>query len=52
MKKVYTAPLAEVVETGMEEMICQSFSVGKDYNESNMEILENAEADYVFEDLW
>ena len=53
MKTVYTAPRAEVVETETEEMICQSFRIGEDFDKSKgLEILENAEEDNVFEDLW
>ena len=50
MKKVYIMPLAEVVRTETEEMICQSIKTG-DYN-SNIEILENDDFENVFEDLW
>ena len=51
MKKVYIMPLAEVVKTETEEMICQSLPTKKSY-EDGIKLLENDDFENVFENLW
>lgn len=51
MKKVYMMPLAEVVKTQAEEMICQSININgaeTPFNEEEMDILGKDG----LEDLW
>lgn len=55
MKKVYIMPLAEVVKTEAEELICASPSikVGQGpYNDDDFELLKNEELDEVIKGLW
>ena len=53
MKKTYIIPLAEVVKTETEEMICQSIIIsGEEFNGDDMTILDNDTFENVFEDLW
>ena len=50
MKKVYMMPLAEVVKTQAEEMICQSINIKAEtpFDEEDMDILGKDG----LEDLW
>ena len=54
MKKAYISPLAEVVKTETEQMICQSIDlpISGDYN-TDLTITDNEGSfDNVFEGLW
>lgn len=55
MKKAYISPLAEVVKTETEQMICQSidFPISDQEFNSDLTITDNVGSfDNVFEGLW
>ena len=54
MKKIYTAPLTEVVKVNAEQIICTStMGVGDEYNSSTTTILSKDDEDFdSSEDLW
>ena len=54
MKKTYISPLAEVVKTEMEQMICQSFNIGESItgNEDDFEKASAEDFSAIFEGLW
>ena len=55
MKKTYISPLAEVVKTEMEQMICQSsFTLGETITDSDPGFEKASAEDFsaIFEGLW
>ena len=54
MKKTYISPLAEVVKTEMEQMICQSFKIGDTITEGEDGFEKASAEDFsaIFEGLW
>ena len=53
MKKIYNAPLTEVVKINVEQMICESFEVkAVPYTESTMEIGDKEENQFFDPNLW
>ena len=59
MKKAYIMPLAEVVKTETETMICQSTDISikitdtdTPFNDEKFELLDNANLGNVFDGLW
>lgn len=53
MKKIYKAPLTQVVKVNAEQMICESFALNqsKEYNSGSMTIADKEDEDFV-DDLW
>ena len=52
MKKVYIIPLAEVVKTETEELICLSLIEDSYVDGENAGVFEKNDFDNVFENLW
>ena len=57
MKKAYMTPLAEVVKTETETMICQSTEISIDvtetpFDDKEFDLLDNANLGNVFDGLW
>ena len=56
MKKIYNAPLTEVVMINAEQMICQSgsftLSTEKEYNSSTMTLADKEDNEYFDGNLW
>ena len=52
MKKAYMIPLAEVVKTETEELICLSLIEDSYVDGKNAGVFEKDDFENVFEDLW